>query len=137
VLFTPETYGASQADAIYTVDGIYMFADGSGSRPARLYFRDNLLRQVFGFTGDGSAGAPREITPKPGDTFTMLEKWIDLDSRGNPIQTATQRGETLTFGDRPFRWQDLDAAAGDYIVGFVVEDLDGNPKRVFERIVVQ
>jgi hypothetical protein len=66
-----------------------------------------------------------------------LEKWIDLDSRGNAVTTATQNGETLTFGDRPFRWTDLDAAAGQYIVGFVVEDLDGNPKRVFEQIVVQ
>jgi hypothetical protein len=137
VLFSPETYGASEADAIYTVDGIYTFADGSGTRAARLYFRDGLLRQVFGFTSDGSTGAPREITSKPGDTFTVLEQWIDLDQRGNAVKTATQNGETLTFGDQPFSWKDLDAAAGQYIVGFTIEDLDGTPKQVFERITVQ
>lgn len=136
VLFTPETYGSSPTDAVYTVEGIYTFADGSGSRPARLYFRNKLLRQVFGFTNDGS-GAPREITTKPGDTFTVMEKWIDLDARGVAVKTATQKGETLTFGDQPFTWKDLDAAAGDYIVGLTVEDLDGNPKRVFERITAQ
>lgn len=135
-LFTPETYGASQKDAVYTVEGIYTFADGSGSRPARLYFRDKILRQVFGFTND-STGAPREIITKPGDTFTVMEKWVDLDARGVATKIGTQKGETLTFGAQPFTWKDLDAAAGDYIVGFTVEDLDGNPKRVFDRITVQ
>jgi hypothetical protein len=133
---SPETYGASPTDAVYTVDGTYTFADGSGARPARLYFRDKVLRRVFGFTND-SSGAPREITTKPGDTFTVLEKWIDVDASGNTVNTATQKGETLTFGDQPFRWRDLDAAAGEYVVGFTVEDLDGNPNRVIQRIAVQ
>ncbi|MBI5031482.1 MAG: hypothetical protein HZB51_13215, partial [Chloroflexi bacterium] len=136
VLFTPETYGALQKDTVYTVEGIYTFADGSGSRPARLYFRDKILRQVFGFTND-SSGAPREITTKPGDTFTVNEKWIDLDTRGVATKVVTQKGQTLTFGSEPFMWKDLDAAAGEYIVGFTVEDLDGNPQRVFDRVTVQ
>lgn len=136
VLFTPESYGASPKDAVYTVEGIYTFADGNESRPARLYFRDKVLRQVFGFTNEGT-GAPREITTKPGDTFTVLENWLDVDARGNAVRATTQRGETLTFGDQPFRWRDLDAAAGEYIVGFTVEDLDGNRTRVFEHITVQ
>ena len=135
--FAPETYGASSADAVYTVEGIYTFADGSGSRPARLYFRDKLLRQVFGFYGDDSAGAPREITPKAGDTFTVLEKWLDLDQSGNVVKTALQKGKTLTFGAQPFKWKELDAAAGEYVVGFIVEDLDGNSQPVFAQIVVR
>ncbi len=136
VLFTPEIYGASAEDAGYTVEGTYTFAAGSGSRPARLFFRDKVLRQVFGFTNE-NAGAPREITTHPGDTFTIAEKWIDLDSRGNPAKTVTQKGATLTFGDQPFRWRDLDAAAGEYFVGFIIEDLDGNPTRVFQRVTVR
>lgn len=136
-LFSPETYGASPEKAVYTVEGLYTFADGSGSRLARLYFRDSLLRQVMGFAGNDSAGAPSEITIKPGDTFTVLEEWIDLDQSGNAVKTATQKGKTLTFGDQPFKWVEMDAAAGEYIVGFTVEDLDGNPQRVFERIAVQ
>lgn len=136
-LFSPQTYGASPADAVYTVEGIYTAADGSGSRAARLYFRDKVLRQVFTYTGNDFSGAPREVITKPGDTFTLSEKWIDLDSQGNPVRTATQQGATLTFGDQPFRWKDLDAAAGDYVVGFTVEDLDGNPTQSFSRVTVQ
>ena len=52
--------------------GIYTFADGSGARPARLYFRDKLLRQVIGFYGDNAASTPREITPQVGDTLHRL-----------------------------------------------------------------
>ncbi|HEY6074752.1 MAG TPA: clostripain-related cysteine peptidase [Anaerolineales bacterium] len=137
VLFSPETYGAAPADAVYTVDGTYTFADGSGSRRARLYFRDKILRRIVGFFGNDTAGAPRDIISKVGDKFTVLDQWIDLDQNGNPSARATQQGATLTFGDQPFRWKDLDAAAGDYVVGFVVEDLDGNPQQVFQHITVQ
>jgi hypothetical protein len=135
-LFNPETYGASFEDAIYTVDGTYTYADGE-SRSARLYFRNGVLHQVFGFTNEGTTGSPWEIIPQAGDTFTILEQWMDLDQSGNVTEMTTQEGDTLTFGDQPFTWQELDAAAGEYIVGFIVEDLDGNRTQVYERVTVQ
>ena len=135
--FTPQSYGASFEQAVYTVDGIYTYADGGESRYARLYFSDGMLRQVFGFTGQSGTGAPREIIPQPGDTFTVLEKWLDLDQRGNVAEATTQEGDTLTFGDQMFAWEKLYAAPGDYIVGFIVEDLDGNAYEVYERIRVE
>ena len=137
VLFKPETYGRSQEQDVYSVDGTYTFADGSGSRPARLYFRNKQLRQVLGFNGTDDTGAPREITPQVGDTFAVAEQWMDLDQRGNVSKVATQKGETLTFGKQSFTWKSLDAAAGDYVVGFIIEDLDGNPKYAFDRITVK
>ncbi len=136
-LFTPQTYGASREEAVYTVNGIYTYSVGGESRYARLYFSDGVLRQVFGFTGEGGTGAPREIIPQPGDTFTILEKWMDLDQRGKVLQAATQEGGTLTFGDQMFTWEELDAAPGEYIVGFIVEDLDGNNYEVYEQVSVQ
>ena len=92
---------------------------------------------MFGFTGEGGTGAPREIIPQTGDTFTVLEKWMDLDQSGKVTKVATQEGGTLTFGDQMFTWEDLDAAPGEYIVGFIVEDLDGNAVEVYERVQVQ
>jgi Clostripain family len=134
---TPRTYGASPEEAVYTVDGIYTYADGGESRHARLYFSNGVLTQVYGFTGEGATGAPREITPNPGDTFTVLQKWMDLDQSGKVSQTVTQEGDTLTFGDQMFTWKELDAAAGTYIVGFIVEDLDGKSTEVYEQVTVQ
>ena len=135
-LLTPASYGASGEEAVYTVDGTYTFATGE-SRRARLYFQNGALRQVFGFTGDGAAGAPREIHPQTGDRFTVLEQWLDLDAQGRVVNRAAQQGGTLTFRDQMFSWQELDAAAGDYIVGFVAVDLDGNRQEVFARVSVQ
>jgi hypothetical protein len=119
------------------VEGIFTYADGGESRYARLYFSDGLLRQVFGFTGEGGTGAPREIIPQSGDRFTVLDKWLDLDQNGRVAQVARQEGGMLTFGDQMFTWEELDAAPGEYIVGFIVEDLDGNAHQVYERVSVE
>lgn len=136
-LLEPESYGAEPEDAVYTVDGIYTYVDGGESRSARLYLRDGLLRQVFGFTGENGTGAPREIVPEAGDRFRVLEKWMDLGQAGGEVQMATQEGDTLTFGDQPFEWLELDAAAGEYVVGFIVEDLDGRSYAAYARVRVE
>lgn len=136
-LLTPETYGASPQDAVYSVEGIYTFTDSGEQRYARLYFRDGMLRQVCGFTGKDDIGAPREITPQSGDTFTILEKWMDLDEQGKVTKVEQQEGKTLTFGEKLFTWKQLYAAAGKYVVGFVVEDLDGNSQTAYVQVSVK
>jgi hypothetical protein len=107
-----------------------------------MYLRNGELQQVLGFTGEASAGAnamgaPREIVPQTGDAFTVKEQWMDLDSSGNVSDYAIELGGTLTFGDAPIRWVELDAAVGDYVVGFIVEDLDGNRQQVFTDVRVE
>jgi len=136
-LFNPETYGASSDEAVYTVDGIYTYGDGRESRYARLYFSDGTLRHVYGFTGNGGTGSPREIIPAAGDSFTVLEKWMDLDSQGRITQVVRQEGDTLTFNDQTFSWLAFDAAVGDYVIGFIVEDLDGNITESYQKIRVE
>jgi hypothetical protein len=92
---------------------------------------------VFGFTGTDEAGAPREILPQPGDTFTILETWMDLDAGGQVAETVSVEGETLEFGTEPFRWEEVIAAPGDYVLGFIVEDLDGNAQQAFTEVTVR
>ena len=135
-LFRPQTYGAAPEDAVYTVDGIYRYANGE-QRSAQLHFRDTVLHQVFAFTAEGQTGAPWEIIPESGDQFTVLEQWMDLDQNGRVVNNTTQAGGTLTFRDQTFTLQELDAAAGDYVVGFIVEDLDGNQTSVYTRVTVE
>jgi len=136
-LFKPESYGRSFEEAVYTVDGTYTFADGGEQCQATLYFSDGSLRKVLGFTGQKEAGAPREITPGAGDKFVVTETWMELDSGSNVTNTTYQEGGTLTFGKQMFTWKTLDAAAGNYMVGFVVEDLDGNRQQSLTRITVK
>ncbi len=135
-LFKPQSYGATWEEATYTVDGTYTYADEGQSVHARLYFSNGLLRQVYGFTGSGSTGAPREIIPSTGDTFTVQEFWLDVNSSGQATQ-STQDGGTLTFGDNMFTWEEQYAAAGEYIVGLVVEDLDGTATQSLTQVTVK
>jgi hypothetical protein len=135
-LLTPAAYGATAEEAAYTVDGVYTFATGE-TRQARLYFRDGVLRQVFGFTGDGAAGAPREVYPQTGDSFTVIDQWLDLDAQGRVVNRVYQEGGTLTFRDQMFTWEELDAAVGQYLVGFIASDLDGGQQQVYAQVRVE
>lgn len=136
-LFSPESYGLTFEEAIYSVEGLYTFAGTGDSLNARLYFQNGTLMSVYGFTGADEAGAPREITPEPGDRFTLFEKWLDLASDGSVRETDYQTGETLTFGIQSFTWEQLFAAQGEYIVGFIIEDLDGNQYPVYTQVTVR
>ena len=137
VALQPQSYGATYEDAVYSIDGVYTFAADGEQRDARMYFRNGVLQQVYGFTGSASAAAPRKIIPQQGDTFTVKEQWMDLDSSGKVSDYAVEPGGTLTFGSEPMRWIELDAAVGDYRVGFIVEDLDGNRQQVFTEVRVE
>jgi hypothetical protein len=133
----PESYGRTPEEAVYTVDGIYTYADGE-QRNARMYFQNGVMTQVFGFTGENSTGSPREIVPQRGDTFTVQQQWLDLDAQGNVTGSAAQLGDTLAFGDLPLIWKELDAAAGGYVLGFSVQDLDGNDAATeFTQVTVE
>jgi hypothetical protein len=139
-LFTPEVYGKSFAEAEYSVEGIYTYGDGGEAATPGYIFRMASCARFTGFTGRARRRRNRRargITPQPGDTFTILELWYDLDAQGKISQAVRQEGGTLTFGDQPFEWMDLDAAAGEYLVGFLVEDLDGNPTAVYEPVTVR
>ena len=136
-LFQPAQYGASSEEAEYTVDGLYTFAQSGETRYAQLHFQNSKLTQVVGFTSDTDTGAPREITPAQGDTFTIYEKWMDLDANGKVTGVAKENGKTLTFGSQPLKWVQLYAAQGDYVVGFIVTDLDGNQYPVYTQITVK
>jgi len=131
-LFQPRSYGVSDEQAVYSVDGVYAFEDGSEPQNARLLFSDGVLQQVYSFTGD-DVGAPHEIIPVSGDRFTITETWLDQATG----KQATQEGGTLVFGDEVFTWDVLNAAAGNYIIGFIVTDLDGNSVRTFSKVTVR
>lgn len=131
-LFAPESYGEQPT---YAVEGIYTFADGSPDRYARLFFRDGILARVFGFVGtenDGT-GAPREISPQPGDQFTVLAQGYNLAADAADEFYSAESG-TLTFGEEPFFIEETPAPSGNYVVGVIAEDLDGNQVEAYEGL---
>lgn len=136
-LFNPLAYGATAEQAVYAVDGTYTFGDNGEQRKAQLLFMNEKLFQIYGYLGDDSAGAPSEITPNIGDTFTISYKWMDLDSSGNVIGISFTDGEKLTFSNTAFTWETSDVWEGDYLLGFLVSDLDGSITPAYTKITVQ
>jgi hypothetical protein len=136
-LFQPFSYGATDEEAEYVVDGLYAFVQTGEQRYAQLHFKDERLTQVVGLTSETEIGAPREITPEQGDTFTIYNHWMDVSASGQPSDVTKSPGTTLTFGSQPFTWVQLYAAAGDYVIGFIAEDLDGNQYPAYTRLTVQ
>ncbi len=92
---------------------------------------------MFGFTGDGTAGAPREIYPQTGDSFTVLEQWLDLDAQGSVVGTVHPGRGHADLPRPDVHVEELDAAAGEYLVGLIAEDLDGNRTEVYAQVTVE
>jgi hypothetical protein len=137
-LLNPVAYGASAAEAVYTLNGTYTFADSGDQKFAQLLFMDGKLTKVLGYQGSNDTGAPAEITPSDGDTFTITQKWMDLDTSGNVTQVVEEPGDTLTFSSTSvFTWSAEYAPAGDYLVGFMVADLDGNTSQTFTQLTMR
>lgn len=120
-LIYPVDYGAPDEDSVYAVDGIYTFGDSGLKRDAIIYFgADSQMREIYGYSGENGTGAMHQITPHAGDQFTILEEWFE---NGEFVE---YEGGTLTFRDQNLFFEAYYAYPGDYIVGFIAEDLDGN-----------
>ena len=134
ILFQPESYGESPT---YSVDGIYHFQDGSPDKYAQLRFRDGELVQIFGFTGEETdgRGAPREIRWTAGDSVTILEEGINLAADGEEGDYVWEIGE-ITFGDVTPFIEETPAPSGNYVVGIIAEDLDGQLTEQYEGLFV-
>jgi hypothetical protein len=134
--FEPSVYGVSDLDDIYTVRGVFQYAGSASEIDAVMEFGgDGKMKNIFGFNGENGAGAPREITPQPGDTFTITEQWLDFDQ--NPEgEFVDYIGGTMTFGDTPFEMVGYPASAGSYTLGIIVTDLNGNSVEEFVEVTV-
>ena len=136
-LLEPSVYGASDSDGEYIVRGIFTFADSGQEREAFIRFNGNLeFNSIFGFSGVNGYGAPRAITPNVGDTFTLLEKWIELDEEGNEVVNEYV-GDTLTFSGTPFEVIAYEAYAGEYSLGITVTDLAGGQISEYASVIVE
>ncbi|GAB4413227.1 MAG: hypothetical protein Fur0044_07590 [Anaerolineae bacterium] len=136
-LFEPVAYDAETPT--YAVGGTYRFASGGEPRFAKMYFRDDAMTEVFGFTSGitQAVGAPRQIIPQAGDQFTVLERGDDLTLPGEQgREKYVREGGTLTFGETPFTLETTPAPSGNYVVGVIAEDLDGRRYEQYEGLFV-
>jgi len=138
-LLYPEDYGATTEKTTYSAEGTYTFYESGESRYALIYFNnDGEMRKVVGFADEDGSGAPREIVPRPGDTFTLFEEWMTYgENDDDEVEFSTEDGATLTFGKESFSWEKVSAPAGQYMVGFIAENFDGTSYDEAEFVTVE
>jgi len=125
-------------EAFTDVWGYYPIDEAEGQMIGKqlLTVADPRLLKIV-MKGEDIAGAPAEITPAAGDTFTISQKWLELDSTGEINQIVFEDGDTITFTESAFAWEQVYAPEGEYLVGFLVGDLDGNLKEAYTRVSVR
>ncbi len=135
--FSPEIYGATEEEDVYTVRGVYTFASSGERRDAVISFSgDGQMLSVFGFSGANGTGSPREIIPQAGDTFTIYEEWLEFEN--NPDgEFVDYEGGTMTFGRQRFTMVPYYAYPGQYTLGIIVEDMNGNQTSEFVEVAVK
>jgi hypothetical protein len=136
-LLNPLEYGFSPEETLYGVDGIYTFADSGEEVYAQLQMVNGYQLRVVVWLGEDQTAAPREVVPQAGDSFTVLERWLDLDADGNIIEENYERGGSVSFGQTPITWTVYDAPVGEYTVGYIVEDLDGGRLETYANVSVE
>jgi hypothetical protein len=135
--FEPTIYGAEASGDIYTVRGTYTFLDSGTQIDAEIDFNgEGDMQCVWGFSDEGDGlGTWHEITPTPGDTFTITCEYLEFNE--NPEgEFVDYPGGVMTFGDTPFTMVPYYVEPGDYALAVGVEDLDGNTTWEFTEITV-
>lgn len=136
-LFEPEVYGATSEDDVYTVYGLFAFGGSGEPLEAMLQFDGNGdMRSAWVFSGDEQAGRPRQVTPEPGDTFTIWDEWMEYDEAEQDWVYNYYEGGTITFGETPLTMVPYYAFPGVYEVGIVAVDFDGNLVEEYAEIIV-
>lgn len=131
--FEPEVFGATFETDIYSVRGVYTFADNGEQYDAVIKFDGNGdMKAVYGFT---KQGALSQITPSEGDEFTITEEWLEFDDDESG-QLVDYEGGTITFQGKNLTMVPYYGYEGDYALGFIVEDLDGNRSEEFSYLTV-
>ena len=62
---------------------------------------------------------------------------MEKDTSGNITDIVYEDGETLVFSDTAFEWEQVYAPDGEYLVGFLVSDLEGNMTQSYARVRVE
>jgi hypothetical protein len=132
----PETYAASNEDMTYLTAG--WFTDSELGEERRGFIRftgDGQMNSVWVYTNPDGSGTPSEIIPTAGDSFTVVDYWLEYATNpdGELIEYA---GDSITFGETPLTWTGYPPIGGTYIVGIAAEDFDGNTYFEFAPINV-
>ena len=113
----------------YQLDGLYTREGTQKPRPARLKFNSaGDLTGMLVFKEKGGRLLPHDLTIYPGDQFAP---YVQILTRLPEWQISRGVSNTLTWHESGFRWINQTPVAGEYLLGLVVQDMDGELTRQY------
>ncbi|MCB0125910.1 MAG: hypothetical protein KDE58_26825, partial [Caldilineaceae bacterium] len=76
-----------------------------------------------------------QITPRQGDTFTVLDHWYTINDDGEWILEKSP-GTTLTYTGQPFTAEAYTSDPGEYVLGIIVTDLLDNTTAEYVDVTI-
>jgi hypothetical protein len=129
----PESYG----NPGYRLAGLYTPAGGAAPLRAGFTFDSaGGTKRILAYKEQGGRSTPRALTPKQGDRFSPFVQVLTPPAEGGDWEVATALSGPLTFRDERFRVVTETPMAGDYLVGLLVQDLDGRLTRKYVPLAI-
>ena len=129
VLLEPSEYLSADGKTVYTVYGQYTNALLNTSVDASFFFDADgnfLYAYAYPDTDENGVSTPVEITPQTGDKFTDYIQYYTYDSNDEPIYDYDLSDDVFTWGEQGFSFYTSYPGDGDYAVGIIAYDFDGN-----------
>lgn len=132
---TPERYGVEPDMQIWSLEGIYQRGGGEPFRSKFEFDNHGALVRKTGFSPASVGGlvSPFELLIEDGDTF---EPYVTLIDKKGEVRTGTVNPIMLGGGNL-LHWQSIDACPGQYQIGLVIEDFDGQEVRVYSGFTIK
>jgi len=131
----PAGYGSTE----YHLDGLYISANGVAKQRARITF-DNAGKTiaVMVYKEQGRRVVPHALTFKNDDKFIPSVQILTEPTHETQSWQITKGFSTpLTFQNQPLYWvEESLLMPGDYLVGLLVQDLDGGLTRKYAPLTV-
>lgn len=131
----PEGYG----QASYQLEGLYNRAGSDSRRRARLKFGSaGEVSSMLIYKERGGRSAPHALTISSGDQFSPFVQILTCSSSEKPVWQVTRGISTaLTWREAGFRWTEETPMPGEYLLGLVIQDLDGARTRQYAPFTLE
>ncbi|MBN2387198.1 MAG: hypothetical protein JXB85_09265 [Anaerolineales bacterium] len=128
-LFEPAEYLSAEGQMVYAAYGQYTAVNSSGPLDAMLYFDaygNFLYAYAYPDTDNDGISSPVEIALQPGDHFTDYVQYVAFDDNDQPYYDYEPSQDVWTWGDAGFSFYPAYVPDGEYAVGIIAIDFDGN-----------
>jgi hypothetical protein len=123
----------------HRLEGLFTPADGTPRRARISFDRNGEIKDIVTYKEQGRRSTPHAVTPKQGEQFTPFVQILTPPARaeGNGKWEATTALSTpLTFRDQSLRVVTEAPMPADYLVGILIQDLDGKLTRKYTPLTI-